>query len=105
MRDRGGARRVDVVGPVCESGDFLALDRELDDVQPGEYIVVADTGAYGYVMASNYNSRLRPAEVMVDGDRFAVITAREATADLTRLEIAAPEWHVAAASTTNGGGR
>jgi diaminopimelate decarboxylase len=104
MRQRGGARQVDVVGPVCESGDFLALDRELDDVQPGDYIVVADTGAYGYVMASNYNSRLRPAEVLVDGDRFAVITARESVTDLTRLEIAAPEWHVADASS-NGGGR
>ena len=68
---------VDVVGPVCESGDFLALDREFDDIQPGEALVVCDVGAYGYVMASNYNSRLRPAEVLVDGDRFAVITARE----------------------------
>jgi diaminopimelate decarboxylase len=56
-------------------------------------------------MASNYNSRLRPAEVMVDGDRFAVITARETIADLTRLEIAAPEWHVAADAGSNGGGR
>lgn len=85
-------RTVDVVGPVCESGDFLALDRELDDVQPGEYLVVCDVGAYGYVMASNYNSRLRPAEVLVDGDRFAVITAREQYDDLLRLEIAEPEW-------------
>ncbi len=105
LRPRGDARRVDVVGPVCESGDFLALDRELDDVQHGDYIVVADTGAYGYVMASNYNSRLRPAEVMVDGDRFAVITAREAISDLTRLEVASPEWHLATAAATNGGGR
>jgi diaminopimelate decarboxylase len=89
---------------VCESGDFLALDRELDDVQPGDYVVVADTGAYGYVMASNYNSRLRPAEVMVDGDRFAVTTARETPADLTRLEIASPEWHVAETAGANGAG-
>jgi diaminopimelate decarboxylase len=92
MRHRGDARTVDVVGPVCESGDFLALDRELDDVQPGDYLVICDVGAYGYAMASNYNSRLRPAEVMVDGDRYAVITAREEYADLTRLEIAQPEW-------------
>jgi len=92
MRQRGDVRTVDVVGPVCESGDFLALDRELDDVQAGDYLVVCDVGAYGYAMASNYNSRLRPAEVMVDGDRYAVITAREQYADLTRLEIAQPEW-------------
>jgi diaminopimelate decarboxylase len=92
MRQRGDARTVDVVGPVCESGDFLALDRELDDVHPGDYLVICDVGAYGYAMASNYNSRLRPAEVMVDGDRYAVITAREEYADLTRLEIAQPEW-------------
>jgi diaminopimelate decarboxylase len=68
------------------------LDRELDDVHPGDYLVICDVGAYGYAMASNYNSRLRPAEVMVDGDRYAVITAREEYADLTRLEIAQPEW-------------
>jgi diaminopimelate decarboxylase len=83
---------VDVVGPVCESGDFLALDRELDDLQPGELFVVCDVGAYGYAMASNYNSRLRPAEVLVDGDRFAIITAREQYDDLTRLEIPEPQW-------------
>ena len=83
---------VDVVGPVCESGDFLALDRELDDVQPGDHLVVCDVGAYGFAMASNYNSRLRPAEVIVDGDRYAVVTARESYDDLTRLEIANPEW-------------
>jgi diaminopimelate decarboxylase len=83
---------VDVVGPVCESGDFLALDRELDDVQPGAFLMVCDVGAYGYAMASNYNSRLRPAEVLVDGDRYAVITAREEYDDLVRREIAEPEW-------------
>jgi diaminopimelate decarboxylase len=83
---------VDVVGPVCESGDFLALDRELEDVQPGDLLAVCDVGAYGYAMASNYNSRLRPAEVLVDGDQFAVITAREQYDDLVRLEIAEPEW-------------
>jgi diaminopimelate decarboxylase len=92
MRQRGDVRAVDIVGPVCESGDFLALDRELDDVQPGDYLVVCDVGAYGYAMASNYNSRLRPAEVLVDGERYAVIAAREAYADLTRREVARPEW-------------
>ncbi|HEX4633297.1 MAG TPA: diaminopimelate decarboxylase, partial [Gemmatimonadales bacterium] len=78
LADTGkGERTVNIVGPICESGDFLALDRDLDDVSPGEYLVVCDVGAYGYAMASNYNSRIRPAEVLVDGDRFAVITARE----------------------------
>jgi diaminopimelate decarboxylase len=92
MRERGRTRRVDVVGPVCESGDFLALDRELDDLQPGDFIVVSDVGAYGYAMASNYNSRGRAAEVLVDEDRFAIITARELYDDLTRLEVDAPTW-------------
>jgi diaminopimelate decarboxylase len=92
VRQRGGRSKVDVVGPVCESGDFLALDRELEEVKPGDLLLVSDVGAYGYAMASNYNSRLRPAEVMVDGDRYAVITAREEYADLARLEIAQPEW-------------
>jgi diaminopimelate decarboxylase len=82
----------DVVGPICESGDFLALDRPIVDVQPGELLVVFDTGAYGYVMASNYNSRPRAAEVLVDGDRYAVVTARETYADLSRLEVDSPEW-------------
>jgi diaminopimelate decarboxylase len=92
LHERKERSTVDVVGPVCESGDFLALDRELDDVQPGEYLMVCDVGAYGYAMASNYNSRLRPAEVLVDGGRYAVITAREQYEDLTRREIAEPEW-------------
>jgi diaminopimelate decarboxylase len=92
MHNGTETKTVDVVGPVCESGDFLALDRELDDVQPGDMIVVCDVGAYGYAMASNYNSRLRPPEVLVDGDRYAVITARETYDDLIRLEIAQPEW-------------
>jgi diaminopimelate decarboxylase len=92
VREREAKIHVDVVGPVCESGDFLALDRELDDLQPGDHLAVCDVGAYGYAMASNYNSRMRPAEVMVDGDRYAVITAREQYEDLTRLEITQPEW-------------
>jgi diaminopimelate decarboxylase len=96
MRERGNVRPVDVVGPVCESGDFLALDRELDDLHPGDFIVVSDVGAYGYAMASNYNSRGRAAEVLVDEDRFAIITARELYDDLTRLEIEEPEWEDAA---------
>ena len=82
----------DVVGPVCETGDFLALDREVADVQPGEQIVVYDVGAYGYVMASNYNARRRAAEVLVDGDKYAVITRRETYDDLMRLEVDALTW-------------
>ena len=83
---------VDVVGPVCESGDFLAQDREMDDVEAGDLLVIHTAGAYGYVMSSNYNARLKAAEVMVDGARFAVVTARESYDDLTRLEQAHPDW-------------
>jgi diaminopimelate decarboxylase len=82
----------DVVGPVCESGDFLALDRELADVAPGELVAVYDVGAYGYAMASNYNARPRAAEVLVEGDRYAVVTERESYADLMRLEVDEPSW-------------
>ncbi len=84
--------RFDVVGPICESGDFLALDRELADVDEGALLSVFTTGAYGMSMASNYNARPRPVEVLVDGDRWAVITAREAYADLVRRETTSPEW-------------
>ncbi len=87
-----GTLIADVVGPVCESGDFLALDREVADVQPGDRIVVHDAGAYGYVMSSTYNGRRRPAEVLVDGDRFAVITQRETYDDLMRLDVDTPTW-------------
>ena len=82
----------DVVGPVCESGDFLALGREIDAVIPGDLLAVFDVGAYGYVMSSNYNTRPRAAEVLVDGDRFAVVTAREQYDDLVRTEVPTPEW-------------
>lgn len=93
MRREGGeSMRADVVGPVCESGDFLALDRELDRVEPGDLLAVFDVGAYGSVMASNYNSRRRPAEVMVDGARWAVVTARERYEDLVRHEVTEPDW-------------
>jgi diaminopimelate decarboxylase len=82
----------DVVGPVCESGDFLALDREMADVEPGDLLLVHDVGAYGYAMASNYNARRRGTEVLVDGDRYAVITRRESYDDLVRLEVDEPNW-------------
>jgi len=77
---------VDVVGPVCESGDFLALGRHLATVQSGELLAVHSAGAYGFSMASNYNSRPRAAEVLVDGARWMVIRERERFDDLVRGE-------------------
>ena len=92
---RGRRSTVDVVGPICESGDFLALDREIDDVEPGDLIAVHSAGAYGHVMSSNYNSRPRPPEVLVDGDAFAVVRERETFDDLVRHEHISPEWRTA----------
>jgi diaminopimelate decarboxylase len=82
--------RADIVGPVCETGDFLALDRELPDVESGDRLAVLGAGAYGFVMASNYNTRPRPAEVMVDGERWWVARARETIEDLYRTEKVSP---------------
>ncbi|HJQ53177.1 MAG TPA: diaminopimelate decarboxylase [Gemmatimonadaceae bacterium] len=93
VRPTGRTTVADVVGPICESGDFLALDRQVDDAQPGDLLAVQSTGAYGFVMASNYNSRPRPAEVLVDGGKFAVITRRESYDDLLRNE-QPPDWRV-----------
>ena len=95
VEPRGGVITADVVGPVCESGDFLALDRSMDAAEAGDLLAVYDVGAYGYVMASNYNTRPRGVEVLVDGDRFAVVTARERYEDLVRLEQDEPEWRQA----------
>jgi diaminopimelate decarboxylase len=89
---RGGRAVVNVVGPVCETGDFFALDREMDDVQEGDLLAVESAGAYGFVMASNYNSRPRSPEVLVDGDRYAVVTEREDYTDLVRQERLDPDW-------------
>ena len=77
---------VDVVGPVCESGDFLARDRELPTVQEGELLAILDTGAYGMSLASNYNSRPRPAEVLVDGKRVRLVRRRESIHELLAPE-------------------
>lgn len=77
---------VDVVGPICESGDFLAKDRQIPVAEPGELLAVMSAGAYGFTMASNYNARLRPAEVLVRGDRHFIIRERESYEDLTRGE-------------------
>ena len=95
LRGRSFTVRIDVVGPVCESGDFLALDREMPDIEAGDLLAVRTAGAYGYSMASNYNARPRAAEVLVDGDRYAVTTEREEYADLIRLERHALDWRTA----------
>lgn len=79
--------RVDVVGPVCETGDFLALDRELALPRPGELLAVRTVGAYGFTMTSQYNARPRPAEVLVEGGRPRLIRARETYEDLIRGEV------------------
>ncbi len=76
----------DVVGPVCETGDFLALDRRLPELRLGELVAILDAGAYGMVQASNYNSRPRPAEVLVEGAAARLIRRRETASDLIRLE-------------------
>jgi diaminopimelate decarboxylase len=81
---------VDVVGPVCETGDFLARDRTLPAPERGERLAVLGSGAYGFVMASNYNTRPRPAEVVVDGEHWWVARPREAVEELYRGERLAP---------------
>ncbi len=81
----------DVVGPICESGDFMAQGRELSAVDQGDLMAILSAGAYGFVMASNYNTRGRAAEVMVSGDRVEVVRERETWEDLVRGE-RMPEW-------------
>ncbi|VAX35074.1 Diaminopimelate decarboxylase [hydrothermal vent metagenome] len=78
--------KVDVVGPICESGDFFAKDRKLPVMRKDDLLAIMSTGAYGYVMASNYNVRGRPPEVMVKGNKFAVVKKREMFKDLIRGE-------------------
>lgn len=78
--------KVDVVGPICETGDFFARDRELPIAQEGHLLAIMDVGAYGMVLAANYNSRPRPAEVLVDGKSVRLIRRRETIADLLRPE-------------------
>jgi len=88
----GAIAPIDLVGPVCESGDFLAKDRDFPPVEPGDLVAVRSAGAYGFVMASNYNARPRAAEVLVDGGRYAIVRERETLDDLVRGEHAEPEW-------------
>jgi len=96
---KDGARAeevVSVVGPICESGDFLALDRKLPAVTPGEYLAVLGTGAYGFAMSSTYNARPRPPEVLVEGERYYVARPRETLDDLVRGEVLEPTtWYQA----------
>ena len=87
VEQNGSVKGADLVGPVCESGDYLARDRELPDAQEGDLLAVMGAGAYGFSMASNYNSRPRPAEVMVRGNRWAVVREREQYADLVKGEL------------------
>ena len=83
----GRSRTVDIVGPVCESGDFFARDRKLAPVEAGDLLALLDAGAYGMAQASNYNTRVRPAEVLVDGKRARLIRRRETIEDLLATEI------------------
>jgi diaminopimelate decarboxylase len=76
-----------LAGPICETGDFLAKDRKMPAFKPGNLVAIMSAGAYGFSMASNYNSRPRPAEVMVKGDVFSVIRARETYDYLTSGEM------------------
>jgi diaminopimelate decarboxylase len=87
--NQDAARRetVDVVGPICETGDFFARGRELPVTHDGDLLAILDTGAYGMVLASNYNTRLRPPEVLVDGKAVKLIRRRETMDDLLRPEI------------------
>jgi len=91
VRQGTGRLLGDLVGPICESGDFLAQERELPDCRQGDLLAIRSAGAYGYVMASNYNSRPRAAEVMVDGSRHALVRARESFDDLVKGE-QIPSW-------------
>lgn len=86
QRQERKAKIVDVVGPICESSDFIARERLLQEMQQGEILAVMSAGAYGFSMSSNYNMRGRPAEVLVAGDRFEVTRERESWADLVRGE-------------------
>ncbi len=92
VRPRAGTRiHVDVVGPICESGDFLGKDRWLPPLEEGDLVAILGAGAYGMAMASNYNGRGRAAEILVDGARAGVVRERERVEDLLRA-MRIPEW-------------
>ncbi|MDH5805541.1 MAG: diaminopimelate decarboxylase, partial [Gemmatimonadota bacterium] len=83
---------VDVVGPICESGDYQGLQRKLSGAGVGALLAVEGAGAYGFSMGSNYNSRPRPAEVMMDGEKFAIVRQREKTENLWKDELLEKDW-------------
>jgi diaminopimelate decarboxylase len=85
------SEKIDIVGPVCESGDFFALDREMPELHEGDLLAIMSAGAYGFAMASNYNSRPLSAEALVRGDQLALIRKRQTWQDLVRGEID-PKW-------------
>ncbi len=85
-QNQGGSITADVVGPVCESGDFLARGREMPNAMPGDLLAVCTAGAYGFVAASNYNTRPRPPEILIEGNRYRVVRKRETYDDLIRGE-------------------
>jgi len=89
LKDSTAAQKVvmDVVGPICESGDFFCQNRELPDFQPGDTVALMSAGAYGFVMASNYNSRPLPAEILVEGDKATVVRKRQTLEDLVAGEL------------------
>jgi len=84
--DEGAVSEVDIVGPICESADVFAAGREIPEVKRGDLIAVFSAGAYGFAMSSQYNSQPRPAEVLVEGDKFTIIRRRETYEDLIRGE-------------------
>jgi len=88
---QGDVEKADIVGPVCESGDFFAQDREFPPLAQGDLLAVMSAGAYGATMASNYNSRRLPAEILVQGELSAVIRQRQTLEDLIHGE-SIPQW-------------
>jgi diaminopimelate decarboxylase len=80
------AGTADVVGPICETGDFFARDREMPSINPGELVAILDAGAYGMSLSSNYNTRPRAAEILVEGKKAKLIRRRESVADLLKFE-------------------
>ncbi|EGH00276.1 Diaminopimelate decarboxylase [gamma proteobacterium IMCC2047] len=85
----GATHRYDIVGPICETGDFLGKDRELS-LEAGDLLAIRSSGAYGFTMSSNYNSRNRAAEIIVDGEQCHVVRRRESFADQIALESVLP---------------